>query len=53
MKSRGCHMCRLVFKGRRRAFEIACDENLELEEHPEKRKFSILYFYAVTNGLLS
>ena len=43
----------LVLKGRRYAFEIACEENLEAEKHLEKKTSSILYFYALTNGLLS
>ena len=35
MKSHGCHNC-VVW------FEIACEENLELEEHSAKIAFSIL-----------
>ena len=46
------HLCRaiyrLVLKGRRCPFEIACEENLELEEHTEKITFLILHFYTVT-----
>ena len=41
------YLCHLLSKGRSYAFEIACEENLELEKHPEKKFFfSILYFYA-------
>ena len=46
------YLCCLVLKGQRCAFETAFEENLELEEHTEKRTFSILYFYAMTIGLL-
>ena len=53
MKYRGCRICRLFLIRRRCPYEIAFEENLALEEHPEKRTFSIFYFYAVTNGLLS
>ena len=41
-------LCGLVLKGQICAFEIACGENLELEEHSEKRALSIFYFYLVT-----
>ena len=44
-------ICRLVLKGRRCDFKIACEENFELEEHPEKRTFLIIFFYI--NSLLS
>ena len=44
------YLCRLVLKEQRCALE---EHWKKLEEHPDKRKFSILYFYGVTNGLLS
>ena len=47
------YLCCLVLQRRRCAFEIACEENLELEEHPDRRTFSVLYIYTVTNGLFS
>ena len=47
------YLCRLFLIRRRCPYEIAFEENLALEEHPEKRTFSIFYFYAVTDGLLS